>query len=786
MKEEELKNMALLALDDSVKFTEAHIAHDQNAAMDYYLGIAPEGNGIDGKSQVVSRDMLDTIEWLLPDIVRPFTSTDDYVQFQPVNEGDEEAAEQESDYVNHVLRNQNNGFMLFYSWFKDALLFKVGVVKAWWEETEKEEQETYKGLTDDEFALMMQDKELELEEHTSYQIEIPVPQQTQIGVQVVPTPVKAHDAKFVRRYTKGQATVEPVPYDEFYVSRKAKNPYVMHDSPLTAHVRKWTMSELREQGYSQEKIEDISGGVLSVVQKQEIRTVFGLDDDEDWDDLSAIDKSRKEIWVAECYIHADYDGDGKSELRKVTIAGDKVLDNEEVDRHPFHCITPILLPHQFHGLSAYDLVKDIQDMRTQMWRELFDNLYLTNNQRTAIHSGMVNLDDMLVHRPQGIVRCEGPPANAIAELNVTPIADKVMPMLELLNDAREDRTGVSRAFAKLDPNVLKNINTGPYLDASQAVKARTELIVRMFAEGVKSLMLHIHELLQKHQKKEDVFKLRNQWVPINPAEWRKRENMSVNVGLGTGNKEETAMNLQMIGEAMVGAREFNLVQPIHVYNAMEKVVNNAGYRDVSQFCRKPAPDEPPPNQGENDPAAETAKMQAEALKLQAQADQQKNEIEAQKMALEHQQFQVDMEKQMFDIQRQAYEKERALMAQVEKEQMKALQVSQDSDAKWTIEHGKLEQGWEKLQQSQQKMMQDFEVAMLQLTQKVEEVTAKDQLEREKADQQAQLTREQSDQSTDLQREQMDRQEAAQAQDREHKENLTKEQLKAKQKDKPRD
>ena len=49
---------------------------------------------------------------------------------------------------------QNPGFMTLYSFIKDALLSKVGIVKVWWEETEQEERETYYDLTDDQFALL--------------------------------------------------------------------------------------------------------------------------------------------------------------------------------------------------------------------------------------------------------------------------------------------------------------------------------------------------------------------------------------------------------------------------------------------------------------------------------------------------------------------------------------------------------------------------------------------------------------------------------------------------------
>ncbi|SEM30828.1 hypothetical protein SAMN05443254_101705 [Bradyrhizobium sp. OK095] len=67
------------------------------------------------------------------------------------------AAQQETDYVNHVFMQQNGGFMVLYSFVNDALLSKAGIVKVWWEEREEESRETYYDLTDDQFALLAQD-----------------------------------------------------------------------------------------------------------------------------------------------------------------------------------------------------------------------------------------------------------------------------------------------------------------------------------------------------------------------------------------------------------------------------------------------------------------------------------------------------------------------------------------------------------------------------------------------------------------------------------------------------
>lgn len=42
-----------------------------------------------GRSQVVSKDALDTVEWMMPSLMRTFAGSDDVVRFEPEEESDE-------------------------------------------------------------------------------------------------------------------------------------------------------------------------------------------------------------------------------------------------------------------------------------------------------------------------------------------------------------------------------------------------------------------------------------------------------------------------------------------------------------------------------------------------------------------------------------------------------------------------------------------------------------------------------------------------------------------------
>lgn len=135
----------------------ADLAEDRASAMDYYRGdMSKDMPSAVGRSQAVSTDVSDTIEGILPHVMDIFCGSDEVVRFEPVGPEDEEAAQQETDYVNHVFMQQNPGWMTLYNFFKDALLQKNGFVKVWWEESEQEERETYYDLSEDQFAALAQ------------------------------------------------------------------------------------------------------------------------------------------------------------------------------------------------------------------------------------------------------------------------------------------------------------------------------------------------------------------------------------------------------------------------------------------------------------------------------------------------------------------------------------------------------------------------------------------------------------------------------------------------------
>lgn len=168
MSSTELKALLGAEKADALAATMASkLSAERETAMEYYLGdMSKDMPAPEGRSQAVSTDVADTVEGMMPTLMEIFAGGDEVVRFDPIGPEDVAAAEQETDYVNHVFMQKNPGFLVLYSMIKDALLSKVGVVKVWWEENETEEKQTFYDLTDDQFMMLAADQSIKIDAHT--------------------------------------------------------------------------------------------------------------------------------------------------------------------------------------------------------------------------------------------------------------------------------------------------------------------------------------------------------------------------------------------------------------------------------------------------------------------------------------------------------------------------------------------------------------------------------------------------------------------------------------------
>ena len=633
LSEEEILNRCQLEIDNAIGYLETETVAQRAEAMEYYLR-KPYGNEVEGRSAVVTGEVAEAIDGALPQLIRVFTSNEDAVQFEPVRDGDEPLAEQASDMANWVFYKDNDGFLILHNWFKDALLQKVGIVKAYWSEKKDITKEKYKGLTDDELTMLLMDGEFEV-----------VAQQTDTTIGMDGLAYSTHNITIQRTDDNSRVVIENVPPEEFLISKDART---IADSPFVAHRRMVDRGDLVAMGFSKEVVERIPAGDRLEYSPERLAR-YDRDELPDY----AI---TNDVEVFECYIKIDTDNDGIPEMRKVMFAGNEILSNEECDYVPFHSLCPIPIPHLFFGQSLADRTMDIQIEKSTILRQMLDNLYLTNNYRVGAVEGQVNLDDLLTSTAGGVVRMKNP--NAIVPLTVQSTAGQSFPMMEYLDASMAKRTGVSDMQQGLDPNVLQNVSATAVAAMTQQSAGKLELMARIFAEtGVKSLFKGILQLLCKYQNQPRTVRMRGQWVNYDPREWSNQYDVTINVGLGNGNRQEQIAMLQMIlakQEEIIGKYGANnpLVTVTQYRKTLGRMIEMAGFKDTTAFINEITPEveqqiAQAASQPPADPTAEAARLYAQIeqskAELKAQTESAKNELDREKMELDNARKQLELE-----------------------------------------------------------------------------------------------------------------------------------------------
>mgnify|MGYP003113856888 CR=1 FL=1 len=592
-----LRSIINSEINNALGFMGGNLTSQRKKSVEYYLG-EKLGTEIDGRSQVVSTDVADTIETILPNLLRIFTASDQVVRCEPVKSEDVALADQATNYVNYIFNKDNPGFSILYTWFKDALLEKNGIVKIFWDESESIEQETYKNLNDQEYQLLLDDENVKIVEEESFvdekmkaAMDLLLVEATKQGQLVEEEPIPMLHNCVIKRTTKGgKVKIENVPPEEFLIQRTAKS---IQDSDFVAHRVLKTRSDLIEMGYDPEVVESLPTSNNIILNDERLTRYSDIDENPF---NNAPDQATQEVEIYECYLKVDVDGDGIAELRKVVVAGAggyTILENMPCDAIPFCSLTPIIMPHRFYGRSVAELVEDVQLVKSTVMRQLLDNMYLTNNNRVAIMDGMVNLDDLLTSRPGGVVRTKQPPNQVMLPMQSQTISQQAFPLLEYLDTVRETRTGITRYNQGLDADSLNKTATGVNAIMTQS-QMRMELIARVFAEtGIKDLFKRIFELTCKYQDKERIVELNNQFIPVKPTEWRNRYNISITVGLGSGSKEQQILMLNNILERQLqafqlqGNREYPMVSLKNIYNSLSKIIENAGLKNVENYFVNP-------------------------------------------------------------------------------------------------------------------------------------------------------------------------------------------------------
>lgn len=635
--------------DDGADYVEA-IGFTRLASMrEYYREPYPGDEELDGWSQIVTSEVQDTVEWILPELLDVFTTSDEAVVFEPTAAEDVDGASQATDTCNYVFYKQNNGFLILYTAFKDALISQNCAV-SWRTVTEQvRETQEVQGAPLEVLAML---------EEQGFEIEGATP--------MMGGAVPLFNAKLAKMVDKKKICVDAFPPEQLIVKRGWTSP-LLADCPYVARVMPVTLSDLRMMGFK--------GVTAAELRASDDAMPDGLEEDyritrtdggftKEDDNVDAEDESLATGWLRCEYVLVDYDGDGVAERRVIYRLADKILSNEETDHVQIATSSPIINPHRWDGMSVAEAMADLQRLKTDLTRAMVNGSNLAVNPRKTVLTEQngapyANIDDLLDFRIGGIVRVTRNDA-----LNVEPYpfnATNIIPVLGYVDAMAEKRTGVSKQQQGLDSNALRNDKTAAeVMMTANAAKARVKLIARIFAETlVKPVFLGILKLLTAGEMEPLAFRLRGKFVQFDPNEWRNQYDMTVNVGLGTGDKQQQIAFFMQLAQLQAGLFQSpfgkQMIDAQKVYNTYAKIVELGGQKNIGDFIGNPEGQQTPPESPPPQLQVEQAKMQQQGqikqmeMQYKAQADEmdrrQKAELE---LIRQRAQQETDRSRQMME------------------------------------------------------------------------------------------------------------------------------------------
>ena len=609
---------------------EDDISDTRKENFNYYVG-AEYGNEREGYSKFVTRETLETIEWVLPSVLRVFLSGDKIVTFDPVGADDEAAAEQETDITNYFVMRANKqgegGFLSLHHWMKDALMYPNGYLKCYMEEKEVTDVGTVSGLTELGLQMLVNDPKVEILEQRTRMVMLQQPAPpgaAQLPVAGAPQgpvsqPVEVFDLRIRTTKKCKELRIDPIPPDEMLVDNDCTSQN-LDTADFLCHRRQRTFTDLVNSGLDPDELDQVGQGENYQWNDERVNRLFYSDEDPDAEDED--DPSMRQFWVHECTAWYDKDGDGIAERHQVTLIGDTIFEDEETNYQPFVSLSAILMQHKHTGMSFVDLVKDLQLLSSTLTRQLLDNIYKINVRRKVFSEDALTEDgstmEALLNTQAEFIPVRGPAANAFVPEPTQSIVGELLPVIAHVREARADRTGVTPESG-VDANALQEVRQEVFSNAMDRASQRVEMLVRIFAEtGYRQLMNKVHQLLRSHWDVARTVKLRGKWVDVDPQGWRERTDATVNVGLGFNTKQVQLSLLSNLVSMQKEAAQYGLSDPKKAYNALEKLVNASGVGDPTQFFIDPQSPEYQPPQPPPDPNMILAQAQAQALQAESQ------------------------------------------------------------------------------------------------------------------------------------------------------------------------
>jgi hypothetical protein len=634
MTETDINGIVREALFDAVDFVESEIAPSRIKSQRYFDGEVDIGEEA-GRSTVVATKVRDTVRAIKPSLMRVFLSTDRAVEYVPSGPKDVQFAEMATKYMQYKF-SELGGYRIINDAFHDALVKKVGIVKAYWDTVSEQEIYEYNDINDQEYSVIVNEEGVDVIEHSvTESIEI-----DQMGMQVQ---MPRHYLKISRTTERGDMVIESVPPEEFFVDRGAKR---IEDSYVVAHRTQMRVSDLVAMGYDYDEVSELTG--LSTADTTANAEEFerrGYDTAYTQENVQ--DPSMRLVAVTEAYMKIDVDGTGVAQMQRCIMGGDdyQLLSYEPCSEVPFAVFEIDPEPHTFFGRSIADLLMNEQDASTMMLRGVLDNVALTNSPQREIVDGQVNIDDLLNNEIGGIVRTKAP--GMIRDMAVPFVAGQTLVAIQYMDAEIESKTGVTRASSGLNPDAMQSTTAAAVNATIQAAAGQVEVMARNLAEGgMRRLFKLMLKLMVENVDEAVMMRMAGgNYQPVDPRSWNAKMDVTANVGLGTGREDQRsaalAQALQLQMQIYQGYGPSNgLVSMTNIRNTLADMLAIQGVRNSDRYF---APmdmqveqqlQQQAAQQQQQPPVDQQAQaiIQAEQIKAQANKEVQmlKLQIEAQK------------------------------------------------------------------------------------------------------------------------------------------------------------
>lgn len=590
-----------------------------------------------GRSQVTTREAMEVIEWMIPSLMRIFASGERVVEFVPENGDDVQQAEQETDVVNHLFLSENDGWALLQDVFRSSLRERMAYVKVTWDHRERRQVSTYTALNAEQAQAVLEGQVPgEVAQRGVDRVEVMAQESIaantgEIDALGQPIFIELYNLQVREVTLHGFPCVEFVPREEVRVSKDARS-VCLDGIACVGHVRRVPRTDLRDMltgmGVDPDIVETLSAAPQLDPTSNSIVYSRQVERGAQRSEYFSTDESTALVEVRECWIRIDADEDGTAELRRVMYADNTLLVNEEADEQPMVAFAPYPMPAVHVGQAVGDHIDDVQRKATDLWRGILDNIALTNSPEKEIDVNKVAvMEDFLQTTVGGLKRVKE--LGAVRELTVPFAAGASIPVLEMIKEQVERRTGVTEQAMGVDADTLNNSTLGAFTLSLGQANQRIEMVARTYAEmGVRWMFTKMRGLVTKHQSRVMTIKLRDEFVEVDPRDWANNRDTTVNVGLGTGGSTEAMRNLDRIaakqeehiekGSPMVGFEELS--------ETYRRMVERSGYKNADAFFASPGSDRYEARKKQREEAAQ-AKREAEQGAVAAQADAVRAQIE---------------------------------------------------------------------------------------------------------------------------------------------------------------